>query len=88
MHCSQDNMTGERIHVIPGGLVRKQLQERRNKVEFEVGLDGCKPLRLKLGKRKKILKLKRMVSLSFMVLSTHCLVCIVFITYLGGSKIS
>ena len=49
-------MTGERIHVIPGGLVRKQLQERRNKVEFEVGLDGCKPLRLKLGKRKKILK--------------------------------
>lgn len=88
MHCSQDNMTGERIHVIPGGLVRKQLQERRNKVEFEVGLDGYKPLRLKLGKRKKILKIKRMVSLSFMVLSTHCLVCIVFITYLGGSKIS
>lgn len=59
MHCSQDNMTGERIHVIPGGLVRKQLQERRNKVEFEVGLDGYKPLRLKLGKRKKDIKNKK-----------------------------
>ena len=81
-------MTGERIHVIPGGLVRKHLQKKRNKVEFEVGFYGYKPLRLKLGKRKKILQIKRMVSWSFMVRITHCLVCIVFITYLGGSKIS
>ena len=53
-----------------------------------MGFNGYKPLRLKLGKRKKILQIKRMVSWSFMVRITHCLVCIVFITYLGGSKIS
>ena len=74
--------------MIPGGLVRKHLQKKRNKVEFEVGHDGYKPLRLKLGKRKKILKIKRMVSWSFMVLITHCLVCIVFITYLGVVKLA
>ena len=37
-----------------------------------MGLDGYKPLRLKFGK-KKILKINRMVSWSFIVLITHVL---------------